>query len=115
MENNSGKQLKVGLATLRAKHDRELPQVGITLAFKNGTGSKRDREGGAWTEPWQEGESVGVSIHQTIRGVGVVYSLGVGGGPGVVPSWCGAWDPRGRGEEVWRGLSVAGILDSAAR
>ena len=42
VENNSGKELKVGL----------------TLCFKNGTGSKRDRAGGAWTEPFTEG-SVG--------------------------------------------------------
>ena len=36
----------------------------MTLCFKNGTGSKRDRAGGAWTEPFTEGSVRGVAIHQ---------------------------------------------------
>ena len=53
VENNSGKELKVG----------------VTLCFKNGTGSKRDRAGGAWTEPFSEDSVRGVMVHQELRGL----------------------------------------------
>ena len=97
VENNSGKELKVG----------------VTLCFKNGTGSKRDRAGGAWTEPFTEGSVRGVLIHQDIRGLPVTYCVGARQTETSHVSWCGAWDPRGAGDQVWQPLLGAGLLDSA--
>ena len=97
VENNSGKDLKVG----------------VTLCFKNGTGSKRDRAGGAWTEPFTEGSVRGVLIHQDIRGLPVTYCVGARQTETSHVSWCGAWDPRGAGDQVWQPLLGAGLLDSA--
>ena len=99
VENNSGKELKVG----------------VTLCFKNGTGSKRDRAGGAWTEPFSEDSVRGVMVHQELRGLPVTYCVAARQRETSHVSWCGAWDPRGSGDQVWQPLLGAGLLDSAGQ
>ena len=53
--------------------------ISVTFTFKNGQGSKKDREGGVWTEPFScdsEGRDVsGVLINQTFRDMKCVYAL----------------------------------------
>ena len=53
--------------------------ISITFSFKNGQGSKKDKEGGVWTEPFQsdsEGRDVaGVLINQSFRDMKCVYAL----------------------------------------
>ena len=53
--------------------------ISITFTFKNGQGSKKDKEGGVWTEPFQtdsEGRDVaGVLINQSFRDMKCVYAL----------------------------------------
>ena len=89
VENNSGRELKVG----------------VTLCFKNGTGTKKDLAGGAWTEPFSTGSVRGVTIHQQVNRLPVRYSLAATQSDRTHVSWCGAWDPRGSGR-----LSIVSIV-----
>ena len=82
VENNSGAELKVA----------------VTFCFKNGTGSRRDRSGGAWTEPFSWESVRGVAIHQEMAGLPVSYWLGARQGERSEVSWCSGWDPRGSGD-----------------
>lgn len=97
VENNSDKDLRVG----------------ITFTFKNGTGSKKDRQGGVWTEPFSQPSSKGVVIHQQIRNQTLNYCLAARQGKDNHVSWCSAFDPKGTGEQVWEPLRGVGLLDSA--
>ena len=97
VENNSGKDL----------------QVGVTLCFKNGTGSKQDKAGGVWTETFSEDDVRGVVIHQEMRGNPVSYHLAARQTSSAHVSWCAAFDPSGSGDQVWQPLYGAGLLDSA--
>ena len=98
VENNSGAELKVA----------------VTFCFKNGTGSRRDRSGGAWTEPFSWESVRGVAIHQEMAGLPVSYWLGARQGERSEVSWCSGWDPRGSGEQVWQPLLAGGQLESAS-
>ena len=105
--------LSVFVFSIENNSDRDL-RVGITFTFKNGTGSKkRDREGGVWTEPFSQEGCGGVTIHGSVRGTPLRYSLGARTASGRDLSWCSAWDPQGTGEAVWSTLHGAGVLDSA--
>ena len=97
VENNSGKDVKVS----------------ITFTFKNGTGTKKDRAGGAWTESHTEESLRGVMIHQEMRGNPVSYCISAKQSDDVHVSWCAAFDPHGSGDQVWQPLYGAGLLDSA--
>eukprot|EP00090_Calanus_glacialis_P001049 TRINITY_DN10747_c0_g1_i1.p1 TRINITY_DN10747_c0_g1~~TRINITY_DN10747_c0_g1_i1.p1 ORF type:complete len:818 (-),score=118.10 TRINITY_DN10747_c0_g1_i1:399-2852(-) len=97
VENNSDKDLRVG----------------ITFTFKNGTGSKKDRLGGVWTEPFSQPNSRGVVIHQQIRNQTLNYCIAAKQSNDSHVSWCSAFDPRGTGEQVWEPLKGVGLLDSA--
>ncbi|XP_023331930.1 non-lysosomal glucosylceramidase-like isoform X2 [Eurytemora carolleeae] len=87
-------------------------QVSITLSFKNGTGGKADKEGGVRTQPFQQENSSGVSIHGKIRGEVMVYSIGARKDDKRSVSWCSGFDPKGTGEKVWRGLEQNNKLES---
>ena len=97
VENNSDKDLRVG----------------ITLTFKNGTGSKRDKQGGLWTEPFSQPNSKGVIIHQQIKNQILNYCIAAKHSNDSHVSWCSAFDPKGSGEQVWEPLKGVGLLDSA--
>jgi len=96
VENNSNSDLKVS----------------ITFTFKNGTGGKQDSEGGVRTQPFQFDNSCGVSIHDKIRGLPLVYSIGARRDDKRFVSWCSAFDPKGAGEQIWNPLEQSGLLDS---
>ena len=53
--------------------------ISVTFTFKNGQGTKKDKEGGVWTEPFNcdsEGRDVsGVLINQSFRDMTCVYAL----------------------------------------
>ena len=97
VENNSGKELKVG----------------ITFSFKNGTGSKQDKSGGVWTESFAEKNVRGVVIHQEMLGNPVHCYIGAKQTETTQVSWCAAFDPTGSGDQIWQPLYGAGLLDSA--
>ena len=97
VENNSEKDLRVG----------------ITFTFKNGTGSKKDRQGGVWTEPFNKPNSKGVIIHQQIKNQTLNYCIAAKQSNDSHVSWCSAFDPKGTGEQVWEPLKGVGLLDSA--
>jgi len=89
-------------------------KVSITFTFKNGTGGKRDKNGGVRTQPFQNSNSSGVSIHDQIRGLPLVYSVGASKDDGRFVSWCSAFDPKGSGDQIWNPLHQSGLLDSQA-
>ena len=98
IENSSGKELKVS----------------ITFSFKNGTGTRKDKAGGAWTETFCEEETNvrGVAIHQEMLGNPISYCLAAKQTEDVHVSWCAAFDPHGSGDQIWQPLYGAGLLDS---
>jgi len=92
--------------------ERDL-RVAITFTFKNGTGSKKDKKGGVWTEPFTKTGCKGVVIHQQIRNQPLNYCLAAKQSGENHVSWCSAFDPYGTGEQVWEPLRGVGLLDSA--
>ena len=88
--------------------------ISITLSFKNGTGSKKDKSGGAWTETFSEGNGAtrGVVIHQEMSNNPINYCLAARQSEDVHVSWCAAFDPNGSGDQIWQPLYGAGLLDS---
>ncbi|KAM4689860.1 non-lysosomal glucosylceramidase, partial [Rhinophrynus dorsalis] len=94
----------------------EETEVTIMFTVRNGSGTRSDRAGGHWNEPfhmYHEGVPVrGVLLHHctSIN----PYTLGVAAReqPGTKVSYCTQFDPTGMGQEVWKDLLEDGLLDS---
>lgn len=88
--------------------------ISITFTFKNGQGSKKDRDGGVWTEPFNcdsEGRDVsGVMINQSFRDMKCVYALAGAKKDGVSLSYKVSFDPQGTGADLWDDLHEDGKL-----
>ncbi|KAM8960983.1 non-lysosomal glucosylceramidase [Pelodytes ibericus] len=94
----------------------EETEVTIMFTLRNGSGTKSDRTGGHWNEPFllhKDGESVsGVLLHHCATTNPFTFGAGVRERPGVHVSHCLEFDPMGMGEELWKDLLEDGKLNS---
>ncbi|XP_074651855.1 non-lysosomal glucosylceramidase-like [Tubulanus polymorphus] len=89
-------------------------EVSITFTFKNGQGSKMDKCGGVWNEPFtaDDGTLTGVMIHQSFHEMKCTYAISAAARDGKDVSYLVAFDPNGSGEELWTDLMEDGKLNS---
>ncbi|KAH3838447.1 non-lysosomal glucosylceramidase-like [Dreissena polymorpha] len=88
-------------------------EVAITFSFKNGVGSKKDYQGGCYTESFKgDGSVSGVMIHQKFHDMTCTYAVSAAEKEGVTASHCLNFDPQGTGAEVWSELQSHGKLSS---
>ena len=93
-------------------NSQQMLKVSITLCFKNGTGTKKDKAGGVWTEYYNTDDVHGVVIHQEMKKIPVNYCLSVRETDHCQVSWCTAFDPAGTGDTVWQALGRTGHLEN---
>eukprot|EP00079_Xenopus_tropicalis_P018639 XP_004920721.3 PREDICTED: non-lysosomal glucosylceramidase-like [Xenopus tropicalis] len=96
--------------------DEEM-EVTIMFTLRNGSGTRSDRAGNHWNEPFQlqkDGESVrGMLLHHCTSTNPYTLGVAVRERPGVCVSHCTQFDPTGLGQEVWKDLLEDGRLNSA--
>ncbi|XP_031762709.1 LOW QUALITY PROTEIN: non-lysosomal glucosylceramidase [Xenopus tropicalis] len=96
--------------------DEEM-EVTIMFTLRNGSGTRSDRAGNHWNEPFQlqkDGESVrGMLLHHCTATNPYTMGVAVRERPGVCVSHCTQFDPTGLGQEVWKDLLEDGRLNSA--
>ncbi|XP_009463414.1 PREDICTED: non-lysosomal glucosylceramidase [Nipponia nippon] len=113
--------LPVGVFVWEVENGRdEDVDVSIMFSLQNGTGTKDDRSGGHWNEPFafeKEGEQVaGVLLHHCTRvnPFTLAISAREKAGTGVTHFTAFNPNPAGSGREVWHALLQDGRLDSPA-
>ncbi|OCT56918.1 non-lysosomal glucosylceramidase [Xenopus laevis] len=96
----------------------EETEVTIMFSLRNGSGTRSDRAGNHWNEPFhlhKEGESVrGMLLHHCTATNPYTMGVAVREKSGICVSHCTQFDPTGMGQEVWKDLLEDGRLDSAA-
>uniref|UniRef100_A0A336LV92 CSON005728 protein n=1 Tax=Culicoides sonorensis TaxID=179676 RepID=A0A336LV92_CULSO len=96
-------------------------KVSITFTFKNGTGTKKqDSDGNPESNQFNHESASGVSIKQTIAGMGCSYCLSCKKTSDVNITKCNQFDPNGSGEKLWNELKTHGqftekVLDSTLK
>ncbi|XP_010007086.1 PREDICTED: non-lysosomal glucosylceramidase [Chaetura pelagica] len=90
--------------------------VSIMFSLQNGTGTKHDKSGGHWNEPFafeKEGEQVsGVLLHHCTRVNPFTFAISAREKAGTEVTYLTAFNPAGLGREVWQDLLQDGKLDS---
>ncbi|XP_068121100.1 non-lysosomal glucosylceramidase-like [Hyperolius riggenbachi] len=92
-------------------------EVTIMFTMRNGSGTKTDRAGGHWNEPFchqggEEETTSGVLLHHCTAINPFTLGIAVRHTPGSRASHCTEFDPCGMGQEIWRDLLEDGHLDS---
>lgn len=91
-------------------------EVTIMFTMRNGSGTKTDKAGGHWNEPFhlsREGEAVsGVLLHHCTAVNAFTLGIAVRERPGIHVSHCTEFDPNGMGQDIWKDLLEDGRLNS---
>ncbi|KFQ13879.1 Non-lysosomal glucosylceramidase, partial [Leptosomus discolor] len=109
--------LPVGVFIWEVENGRdEDVDVSIMFSLQNGTGTKEDRSGGHWNEPFtfeKEGERVaGVLLHHCTDVNPFTLAISAREKAGTAVTHITAFNPMGLGREVWQDLLQDGRLDS---
>ncbi|XP_067171616.1 non-lysosomal glucosylceramidase isoform X3 [Apteryx mantelli] len=92
--------------------------VSIMFSLQNGTGTKEDKRGGHWNEPFtfeKEGKQVaGVLLHHCTEVNPFTLAISAREKAGTGVTHFTAFNPTGSGKEVWQDLLQDGRLDSPA-
>ncbi|XP_025973175.2 non-lysosomal glucosylceramidase-like [Dromaius novaehollandiae] len=90
--------------------------VSIMFSLQNGTGTKEDKRGGHWNEPFtfeKEGKQVaGVLLHHCTPVNPFTFAISAWEKAGTRVTHFTAFSPTGSGKEVWQDLLQDGRLDS---
>ncbi|KAM9329739.1 non-lysosomal glucosylceramidase [Gastrophryne carolinensis] len=96
----------------------EEAEVTIMFTMRNGSGTKSDRAGGHWNEPFclnEQGVAVsGVLLHHCTLTNPFTLAIGARERAGTRVSHCTEFDPCGMGHEIWKDLLEDGRLNSPA-
>ncbi|NXD73580.1 GBA2 glucosylceramidase, partial [Eolophus roseicapillus] len=109
--------LPVGVFIWEVENGRdEDVDVSIMFSMQNGMGTKEDRSGGHWNEPFtleKEGERVaGVLLHHCTRVNPFTLAISAREKVGTGVTHLTAFNPAGLGREVWQDLLHDGRLES---
>ncbi|KAK0057638.1 non-lysosomal glucosylceramidase [Biomphalaria pfeifferi] len=90
--------------------------VSITFTFKNGQGTKEDRDGGVWSEGFRcdcdgDNEAKGVLIYQHFNGLKCSYGIAAKATEKVSVSVKNRFNPQQDGSDLWIPLKNNGHLD----
>ncbi|XP_025049265.1 non-lysosomal glucosylceramidase [Alligator sinensis] len=111
--------LPVGVFVWEVENENdEDVDVSIMFTLRNGMGTKEDKRGGHWNEPFsveKEGKRVsGVLLHHCIPVNPYTLAISAREKAGTGVTHITAFNPAGTGQEVWQDLLSDGRLDSPA-